>query len=506
LSVLESLIKERREKLNKLIEMGISPYGYRFERTKKIYEIISKGNPEKEFKDPVALSGRLMSIRRMGKASFAHIMDQSGKIQIYVRKDKVGDRTYKIFSMMDIGDFIGVRGGVFLTKTGEITILVEELSLLSKSLRPLPIVKEKLEDDRKIVYDQFSDKELRYRQRYVDLVVNSDVREVFIKRSQIVSRMRRYLEERGYMEVETPVLQPLYGGAFARPFITHHNVLDIDLYLRIADELYLKRLIVGGYEGVFEISKDFRNEGMDRDHNPEFTMMELYVAYEDYRFMMDLTEDMISTICIDVFGTMERKYQGRTIDYKPPWERISYFEAIERYTGTDLYGKDVDQLSEAVKNLNVDIEECSDKGDILDEVFSQMVEPNLIQPTIVFDYPIELSPLAKRHRSEDGLAERFEGYCCGKEICNAFSELNDPIDQRERFEQQARLRAAGNEEAMVVDEDYLRAMEYGMPPTAGLGVGIDRLVMILTDMPSIRDVILFPHMRPERYMYGKLEE
>ncbi len=495
---LEDLKQQRLGKLKKLKEMNISPFAYAFRRTHLVKEIIENFSSLSENSSEIALAGRIMSIRRMGRASFSHIMDKSGRLQIYIREDKAGREAYRLFKLLDIGDIIGVSGTIFKTRTGEITLLVNKLTLLSKSLRPLPIVKEKIEENEKIVYDAFADKELRYRQRYVDLVVNSDVRGVFTLRSKIVSVMRQYLEGKGYLEMETPILQPLYGGAFAKPFVTHHNALDIDFYLRIADELYLKRLIVGGFEGVYEISKDFRNEGMDRDHNPEFTMMELYVAYEDYEFMMNLVEDMLSTICVKLFGKTQIAYQGEEIDLKPPWKRISYFEAIKQYTGYDLYQKDISELKTVAKKLNVELIGEVDKGKIIDEIFSEFVEPKLIQPTFIKDYPLELSPLAKKHRSNEKLVERFEGFVAGKELCNAFSELNDPIDQRERFEEQARLRAKGDEEAMIIDEDYIRAMEYGMPPTAGLGIGIDRLVMLLTDSPSIRDVILFPQMRPEK--------
>lgn len=491
---LSSLRSQRLQKLKKIEELGVQAYGYSFKRTHTAEEILSA---YKEAMD-VSTAGRIMSMRRMGKASFAHIMDASGKIQIYVKQDNVGEETYSIFKNLDLGDIIGVKGQVFKTKTGEITVLVNQLELLAKTLRPLPVVKEQVKDDEKIVYDAFTDKELRYRQRYVDLIVNSDVRKVFEARSKIVSEMRRYLENRGYIEVETPVLQPLYGGANARPFVTHHNTLDMTFYLRIADELYLKRLIVGGFEGVFEISKDFRNEGMDRDHNPEFTMMELYVAYEDYEFMMDLVEDMVYTISNNVFGSHKIEVDGKTIEIKPPWKRMTYMGAIKEYTGHDLLDKTTEQIFEIAKSLHIEVEPNAGKGRLLDEIFSEYVEPKLIEPTIIKDFPIEISPLAKKHRSVPGLTERFEAFVLGKELCNSFSELNDPIDQKERFEAQARLKAQGDEEAMMIDEDYIRALEYGMPPTAGLGIGIDRLVMLLTASPSIRDVILFPQMRPEK--------
>jgi len=494
---LEELRNQRLEKLKKLEEMGVSPFAYNFPRTHLVQDILDLIQKGKGNDIHVQLVGRLMAIRRMGKASFAHIMDRSGRIQIYVRKDLVTQNGFEVFALLDIGDIVGICGTVFTTQTGEITVLVQELQLLSKSLRPLPVVKEKIQEDEKILYDQFADRELRYRQRYVDLLVNADVKNVFILRSKIISHMRQYLEKKGYIEVETPVLQPLYGGAFAKPFITHHNTLDTDFYLRIADELYMKRLIVGGFDGVFEIAKDFRNEGMDRNHNPEFTMMELYVAYEDYEFMMDLVEDMIGTMSMNVLGEKEFTYQDKVIALAAPWERIAFFDAIQRFTGYDLYKKDMDELKKIAVKIGLDINE-STRGKIIEEIFSQFVEPNLIQPTFIMDYPLELSPLAKRHRSKEGLVERFETYIAGKEICNAFSELNDPLDQRKRFEDQARSKAQGDEDAMVIDEDYIRAMEYGMPPTAGLGVGIDRLVMLMTNSATIRDVILFPQMRPER--------
>jgi len=399
---------------------------------------------------------------------------------------------------MDIGDIIGVKGFVFRTKMGEVSIHASELNLLSKSLRPLPIVKEKIDEHgNKIIYDPLSDKEIRYRQRYVDIAVNPDVRQVFVKRAKMISAIRKFLDERGYLEVETPVLQPIYGGASARPFVTHHNAMDMKLYMRIADELYLKRLIVGGYDGVYEISKDFRNEGMDKTHNPEFTMMELYVAYKDYIWIMNLVEELISTAAITINGTPIAKLGDNEIDFTPPWKRVTMFDAIKEYTGKDLRGKTEDELRKIAKELNVDVAPNIGAGGIIDEIFGEKVEPNLIQPTFITDYPIEMSPLAKKHRTEQGLVERFEAIVNGKELCNAFSELNDPLDQRARFEEQMKLRARGDEEAQVLDEDFLRALEYGMPPTTGMGIGIDRLTMLLTNQDSIRDVIFFPQMKPE---------
>ncbi|MCR4439811.1 MAG: lysine--tRNA ligase [bacterium] len=492
---LNEVMRVRRQKLAKLAELSVNPYPYHFRRTAVAQQVLADF-PSYEGKE-VALAGRVMSLRRMGKAAFAHIADASGKMQIYLRVDQVGEAAYQVFDLVDIGDIVGVRGQVFRTKTGEITVLVKEFQLLAKSLRPLPVVKEREVDGQRQVFDQFADVELRYRQRYVDLVVNPQVREVFIKRTQIVRAMRKFLDERGYLEVETPILQPIYGGASARPFVTHHNALDMKLYLRIADELYLKRLIVGGFEGVYEIGKDFRNEGMDRSHNPEFTMMELYVAYEDYYFMMELVEQMVSTIAEEVTGSTTVVYQGQRIDLKPPWRRLKMFDALRHYTGKELYDKSAEELRGIAAELGVEAEHFWDRGKIIDELFSQFVEPHLIQPTFVMDYPIELSPLAKKHRDDPRLVERFEPYIAGQEIGNAFSELNDPIDQSARFQAQMRLREAGLEEAQVMDQDYIRALEYGMPPTAGLGIGVDRLVMLLTDAHSLRDVIFFPHMRPE---------
>ncbi len=493
---IHQLMQQRRKKLKKLQEMGINPYPYKFERTHTSRQV--QENFEALQNQTVAVAGRIMSNRRMGKAAFFHVQDMDGRIQIYLKRDTVGDFAFEVYKLLDIGDIVGVAGRVFKTRTGEITILAETLELLTKSLRPLPIVKEKLVNGRRVVYDPFTDKELRYRQRYVDLIVNPEVKEVFIKRSRIMSAMREFLNKRGYLEVETPILQPIYGGASARPFITHHNALDMKLYLRIANELYLKRLIVGGFEGVYEFAKDFRNEGMDRFHNPEFTQMELYVAYQDYHWMMALTEEMISTIAQEVLGTMKITYQGREIDLAPPWRRVPLFESIREHAGVDIAGADEATLRRVAEDLGIAVEDGWGSGKIIDEIFGELVEPKLIQPTFITDYPLEMSPLAKKHRENPRLVERFEPIIAGKEIGNAFSELNDPLDQRRRFEAQMQLRARGDEEAQVLDEDFLRALEYGMPPTAGLGIGIDRLTMLLTDQPSIRDVIFFPHMRPEK--------
>ena len=497
MSAFDELKRQRIEKLSNLRNSGVNPYAYAYDRTHLSNEIIEKFHTNPKDLQEVSVAGRIMSMRRMGKASFAHVMDRTGRLQIYIKQDEIGADAYNTVKLLDIGDIVGVQGSVFQTKTGEITVQVKELTVLAKSIRPLPIVKEKIQDDEKVVYDAFQDKEMRYRQRYVDLVVSPDVRRVFILRSKIVSVIRHFLEDKGYLEVETPALQPLYGGALARPFTTHHNALDVDLYLRIADELYLKRLIVGGLHGVFEIAKDFRNEGMDRDHNPEFTMLEIYVAYQDYTFMMDLTEELMSTICEEIYGNTALSFQGQEIDFKTAWKRMTYFDSIKEYTGIDLYQKSEEECRKAARELNIEVEESTRRGAILDELFGTFVEPKLVQPTFIMDFPLELSPLAKKHRNKEGLVERFEGFIAGKEICNAFSELNDPEDQRVRFEEQTRLKAEGDEEAMVIDEDYIRALEYGMPPAAGIGIGIDRLVMIFTDSASIRDVILFPQMRPE---------
>lgn len=489
------LIKRRYEELEELKKMGIETFAYSFDTDS--YSADIKNDFDKYENKDVKLAGRIMAIRRMGKASFAHIRDQKGRIQFYIKKDDVGE-SYDAFRLLDIGDIVGIDGYVFKTKTGEISVHTKALKLLSKSLRPLPIAKE-VEDEQgnKVIFDQFADKELRYRQRYVDLIVNPNVKDVFIKRSKIVSSIRKYLDDKGYLEVETPVLQPLYGGAAARPFVTHQNALDIDLFLRIADELYLKRLVVGGFDGVYEISKDFRNEGMDRSHNPEFTMLELYVAYKDYDWMMNLVEELFDHICKTVFGASEFTYEESKINFTRPWKRVSYVESIKDKTGVDVIAASENDLRGLAKNLGIEIDGLFGKAKLIDEIFSKIIEPELIQPTFVVDYPLILSPLAKKHRSKEGLVERFEGYVAGKEICNAFSELNDPIDQRKRFEDQVKMKEAGDEEAHQVDEDYLRSMEYGMPPMAGLGIGIDRLVMLLTNQSSIRDVIFFPQMKPQ---------
>jgi lysyl-tRNA synthetase, class II len=496
----------RRQSLQELIKLGINPYPAElFEVNTSAHDIHTHyPNQKIDYKD-VSIAGRIMSRRVMGNASFAELQDETGRIQVYFRRDDLcpgEDKTlYNIVfkKLLDIGDIIGVKGYVFTTQTGEISIHVTSFKVLSKSLKPLPVVKETTDDKGNVVlHDAFTDPEQRYRQRYVDLVVNPQVREAFIKRTKLVNSMRDYLNDKGYLEVETPILQPLYGGAAAKPFKTHHNTLDMTLYLRIANELYLKRLIVGGFNGVYEFSKDFRNEGMSRFHNPEFTQVELYVAYKDYYWMMDLVEAMIEKVAIDLHGTTEVRVGENLIDFKRPWKRFTMYEAIQHFTGIDISEMDEATLRETCKKLHVPADLTMGKGKLIDQIFGEKCEPNLIQPTFITDYPLEMSPLAKKHRSKPGLVERFEAICNRKEICNSFSELNDPLDQRERFEEQLELGKRGDEEAMTLDEDFLRALEYGMPPTAGLGIGIDRLSMVMTNSPSIQDVIFFPQMKPEK--------
>jgi lysyl-tRNA synthetase, class II len=488
----------RREEYDVLLSRNINPFPYSFDVTAHAADLVAEFEDEAEQRN-VAIAGRIMTIRRMGKASFVHIQDHTGRVQIYLKRDELGQDVYDTFKLLDIGDIIGVEGYVFRTRTGEVSVHSVKLELLSKSLRPIPVPKEKTDEEgNKVVYDQFTDKELRYRKRALDLILNPDVKDVFVKRTMLIRAMRNFLDGKGYLEVETPVLQPLYGGAAARPFVTHHNALDIKLYLRIADELYLKRLIAGGFHGVYEISKDFRNEGMDRNHNPEFTMMELYVAFKDYNWMMDLTEEMTVAVNQAVNGSDLATVGGNEINFGAAYRRIPMLELINEVCGEDLEGKNEEELRAAAKRLGVGLDESYGPGKIIDEIFSERVEDTLIQPTFVTDYPIELSPLAKKHRSKPGLVERFELYINGMEIANCFSELNDPIDQKERLSEQARLRARGDDEAMTFDEDFIETMEYGMPPTAGLGIGIDRLTMLMTGAESIRDVILFPTMRPEQ--------
>jgi len=497
----EHEIRQREERAP-LEASGINPYPYAWDVTSHAATILdtfddARHQPGEDGAEPmrVSIAGRIMSIRIMGKAAFFHLLDSTGQIQIYIRRDDLPEGFYnKVFKkLLDIGDIVGIEGFAFRTRMGEVSVHTERIELLSKSLRPLPVVKEQ---DGK-VYNEVTDKEFRYRQRYADLILNPEVRNVFRLRAKMITTLRSFLDERGYLEVETPAIQPVYGGAAARPFTTHHNALDMGLFLRIADELYLKRLIVGGFDGVYEIAKDFRNEGLSRFHNPEFTMLELYVAYKDYGWMMDLVEEMVEHVATTLHGKPEVQVGDHTISFERPWPRLPLLEAIERETGHNLYGKSRDELADIAESLKLVIDETMGSGKIIDEIFGEFVEPKLIQPTFITDYPVELSPLAKKHRSEAGLVERFEAICNGKELCNAFSELNDPADQRARFEEQARLRAGGDDEAMQIDEDYLRALEYGMPPTAGLGVGVDRLAMIMTGQSSIRDVILFPLLRPE---------
>ncbi len=494
---LNDLMHRRREEYDELLNRGVAPFGYEFATTADASDILASFTDEDEQRI-VSIAGRIMSLRRMGKATFAHIQDHTGRIQVYLKRDDIGEAAYDTLKLLDMGDIIGVTGFVFRTRMGEISVHVQSMELLAKSLRPLPAPKEKTDEEgNRVVFDQFTDKELRYRKRALDLILNPDVKNVFVKRSAIVRSIRTFLDDRGYLEVETPVLQPLYGGAAARPFVTHHNALDIRLYLRIADELYLKRLIVGGFHGVYEISKDFRNEGMDRSHNPEFTMLELYVAFKDYRWMMQLVEEMLRTVNRAVNGGDTALVGGVEIDFGRPFARIPMFEAIRNHTGENLEGLDEAGLRAAAAHLNLPLDPKIGPGKIIDEIFSAFVQEHLVQPTFITDYPIEISPLAKKHRDKKGLVERFELFVNGTELANAFSELNDPIDQRERFMEQAALRARGDDEAMSVDEDYLETLEYGMPPTAGLGIGIDRLTILLTGAESIRDVILFPTMRPE---------
>lgn len=489
----------RREKLQKLTDLGVDAFPaaeYKItDSTKSIKQDFQEGKK-------VVIAGRLMSRRIQGKASFAELQDSEGKIQVYFNRDEIctgEDKTlynevYK--HLLDIGDIIGVEGELFNTQVGEMTVKVTNFQILTKTLRPLP---QPRTDENGIVHDAFNDAELRYRQRYVDLIVNPNVKETFVKRTKMYTAMRQFFNDAGYIEVETPVLQAIPGGAAARPFITHHNALDIPLYLRIANELYLKRLIVGGFDGVYEFSKNFRNEGMDRTHNPEFTVMEIYVAYKDYYWMMDFTEKMIEHCAIAVNGTTKAKFGDQEIDFKAPYARVSMTEAIQKYTGFDITGKSEQELFDFAKSIGIDVNETMGKGKLIDEIFGEKCEGNFIQPTFITDYPVEMSPLTKKHRTQEGLTERFELMVCGKEIANAYSELNDPIDQRERFEDQLKLAEKGDDEAgQFIDEDFLRALEYGMPPTSGMGIGMDRLIMFLTNNPSIQEVLFFPQMRPEK--------
>ncbi len=490
----------RRQSLEELRAMGIDPYPAAEYPTNAFSTDIKAGFSDGEPLREVCIAGRMMSRRVMGKAAFAELQDSKGRIQVYVTRDDIcpgddKDLYNKVFKkLLDIGDFIGVKGFVFRTQTGEISVHAQELTLLSKSLKPLPIVKYK--DG--VAYDKFDDPELRYRQRYVDLVVNDGVKDTFLQRATVIRTIRRVLDDAGYTEVETPTLQTIAGGASARPFITHFNALDTDMYMRIATELYLKRLIVGGFEGVYEIGKNFRNEGMDRNHNPEFTCMELYVQYKDYNWMMSFTEKLLEAVCIAVNGKPEREIDGNIVSFKAPYRRLPILDAIKEKTGYDLTGMDEEQIREVCKKLNMEIDDTMGKGKLIDEIFGEFCEGTFIQPTFITDYPVEMSPLTKMHRSKPGLTERFELMVNGKELANAYSELNDPIDQEERFKEQMRLADKGDDEAMIIDQDFLRALQYGMPPTSGIGIGIDRLVMLMTGKTYIQEVLFFPQMRPEK--------
>ncbi len=500
----------RREKLAELQKLGVDPYPAALYPVNTYSAVIksSFSDEKKEDLADVCLAGRIMSVRDMGKASFAELQDAQGRIQIYVRKDDLArdgdtsmyDQVWK--KLLDIGDFVGVKGFVFRTKMGEISVHVKELTFLAKSLRPLPIVKE-VEGQ---VFDAVTDPEFKYRQRYADLVINPSIKETFIKRTRLINSIREFLNEHGALEVDTPVLQSIPGGAAARPFVTHHNALDVPFYLRIANELYLKRLIVGGFDWVYEFSRNFRNEGMDRTHNPEFTVLEFYTAYKDYLWMMNVTERLLEKAAVDVCGTTEVTVGDKTISFAAPFKRISIYDAIKEHTGFDVNGMDETALREVCKKLHLEVDETMGRGKMIDEIFGERCEHHYVQPTFIIDYPVEMSPLTKKHRSKAGLVERFELMVNGKEIANAYSELNDPIDQRERFEEQAKLMERGDEEAMYIDYDFLRALEYGMPPTSGIGFGIDRLCMLLTNQPSIQDVLLFPQMRPEKWVVEANEE
>ena len=499
----------RRNSLQALRDLGINPYpAERFDVSATAAQIAAEFDAEPAKFESVTIAGRIMSRRIMGSASFFELQDHTGRIQVYIRRDDVcpeGDPTLynTVFKkLLDIGDFIGVEGFAFRTNTGELSVHCRKFTVLSKSIRPLPIVKEK--DGQQ--FDALTDPEVRYRQRYVDLVVNPKVREVFAKRAKIIATMREYFNEHGCLEVETPILQPIPGGASARPFITHHNALDIDFYMRIATELYLKRLIVGGFDGVYEFGKNFRNEGMDRTHNPEFTCMEIYIAYKDYRWMMEFTENMLERIALAVNGTTEVEIEGKQISFKAPFRRLTMTDAIREKTGYDITGQSEAELREACKRLNVEIDDTMGKGKLIDAIFGQYCEEDLVQPTFICDYPIEMSPLCKRHRDNQDLTERFELFVAGKELCNAYSELNDPIDQLERFQEQMRLSERGDDEAMFIDMDFVRALEYGMPNCSGMGMGIDRLTMFMTGQTSIQDVLFFPTMRPEKKVVADGEE
>lgn len=487
----------RRETLVEIREAGINPYpAEQIPVNAFTADILRLFDDDPERYQSVCLAGRLMMKRSMGKAAFAELMDAQGRIQLYLKKDELGEAYDPLFSKwLDLGDFIGVEGFVFRTKMGEITIHVREIRLLSKSLKVLPIVKTDAEGK---VHDAFTDPELRYRMRYVDLLVNPGIRDIFLKRSKLISTLRRHFGEKGWLEVETPILQSIHGGAAARPFMTHHNTLDIPLFLRIANELYLKRLIVGGFDGVYEIGKMFRNEGMDRTHNPEFTMMEIYVAYRDYYWMMEMVEELLETLALAVHGQTDIPYGDHILQFKGPYRRLSMHDSIKEYTGVDVSAMDESALRQQCKAWHIETDAFMGPGKLIDEIFSEKVEQHLVQPTYIIDHPLEMTPLAKKHRTKAGCVERFELFVCGKEIANAYSELNDPIDQRERFVEQLKLAARGDEEAMALDEDFLRSLEFGMPPTSGLGIGIDRLVMLMTNQVSIQEVLFFPQMKPEK--------
>jgi lysyl-tRNA synthetase, class II len=494
---INQLLKVRLEKLGKVRELGINPYPNRCKRTHKIGELIEKKDNFLESGEKVIIAGRLNAMRRQGKVGFGNVSDNSGKIQLFVRKDTVGEENYEVFKLLDLGDFVQIEGECFVTQKGEYSVRAHQVTMLGKTLRPLPTVKEKIVDGKTQRYDEFHDIELRYRKRYLDLLLNPEVKDTFVVRSRMIKAMRDFLDAKGFVEVETPILQPLYGGANARPFISHHNTLNIDLYLRIALELYLKRLIVGGIERVYEIGKNFRNEGMDRTHNPEFTMVELYQSYADINDMMDITEDLVLYIATEVFDTEMIDFQGTEIQLKKPWRRAPMIDLIKEATGFDASDFDFEKIKAYCEEHKIEVEPTAGPGKLIEGLFERFVEPNLIQPTFVIDFPKEVSPLAKEKPGNPLLTERFELFINGNEYGNAFTELNDPIDQRARLEAQAKLREMGDVEANVVDEDFLEALEYGMPPTGGLGIGVDRLVMLFTGNTSIKEVILFPQMKPE---------
>jgi lysyl-tRNA synthetase class 2 len=491
------LIQQRIERLNKIKEMEVSPYPNRCERSHTIGSLIENQENLIETEEKVTITGRIVAMRRQGKIGFANIGDETGKIQLFLKRDLLGEENFNLFKLLNLGDFLQATGECFVTKMGEFSLRVHQIKILGKNIRPIPTVKEKVVDGQKQRYDEFSDIELRYRKRYLDLLLNPEIKSNFEIRAKVISTMRHFLEDKGFLEVETPILQPLYGGANARPFVTHHNTLDVDMYLRIATELYLKRLIVGGFEKVFEIGKNFRNEGMDRTHNPEFTAFEVYQAYADYHDMMNLTEEMLCKIAEEVHQSEEMPYKGHTVSFKRPWRRATMIDLVKEHTGYDASDFDFDRISEYCRERKIEVEKGDGPGRLITKLFDEFVEPNLIQPTFVMDFPKEVSPLAKLKPGSELIVERFELFIAGDEFGNAFTELNDPIDQRERLEAQAKLRELGDMEANVVDEDFIQSLEYGMPPTGGLGIGIDRLLMLLTNNTSIKEIILFPTMKPE---------